>query len=387
MRQNRRRNPARRQQPAPRFLIAPLLAVGGLAVVAGIAAMISLHLAGSVPPAVVQDPAELRNAEVEAEPFSLTALHRRLPEQGLEAVARYIDYYRNKRRRGLEAALARSTRYTERFRRIFRRLGLPEDLAYLPLIESGYLESAVSPAKAVGIWQFTEETGRRFKLYSNPWFDRRRDPLTSARAAALYFKQLYRTFGSWDLALAAYNSGAGTVRWAIRVNRKAGKPTHYWALKGLPKETRNYVPAFIAAVLIARNLDAYGFGEIRFMPRMVFERMKVAPGISLSFLAEHLEIDGKSLYELNPELLRRKVPPGDSYYRLRIPPGTRRIVRTKFAERGAVPRDWVLHQVEASDTVQELASRFQAQPGRILKVNGIQDNRELALRKLVLIPL
>jgi membrane-bound lytic murein transglycosylase D len=387
MRYHRRHKRPSRPQSRYGFLLPPLLSLLGLGAVAGLVALISLQLAGRNPPAVLRDAAALHDPAGAHEPFSLTALHRRLTREGLEQVGRYIDYYRDSRRRGIEGALARSTRYMEGFRRIFRRAGLPEDLAYLPLIESGYVETAVSPAKAVGIWQFTEETGRRFNLQSNPWFDKRRDPMTSARAAALYLKQLYRTFNDWDLALAAYNSGAGTVRWAMRVNRKAGKPTSYWMLEELPDETRNYVPAFIAAVLIARNLDAFGFGKIRFMPRLVFERMKVAPGISLTFLAEHLEIDEQSLFELNPELLRREIPPGDSVYLLRIPPGTRRLVRVKLAGEGKAPRDWVLHQVGATDTLQALGSRFQATPARIMQVNGIQDNQDLTRRKLVIIPL
>ncbi len=372
--------------PTPRALVllAPLAA---LLAGAGLAVGIALHLDGGQGPAMIQSGPQIRDAAPGSEPFSLAELHRRLPEPALRQVGRYLDYFRNTRRRGLEGALARSTRYLRRFKRIFRKAGLPEELAYLPLIESGYVENAVSPAQAVGMWQFTAETARRFNLVSNPWFDRRRDPDASARAAARYLRQLHRRFNNWDLALAAYNSGAGTVGWALRVNRKAGLPTHFWALSELPEETRNYVPAFLAAVLIARNLDVFGFDKIRFMPRMTFERIKVSPGISLTTLAQHLEIDEASLYELNPELIRRRTPPGDSFYLLRIPPGTRRMVRSKFTGGKATPRDWMLHRVSEGDTVQTLATRFRALPDRILRFNRIQDNRELAAREFVIIPL
>ncbi|NIP71974.1 MAG: lytic transglycosylase domain-containing protein, partial [Gammaproteobacteria bacterium] len=128
---------------------------------------------------------------------------------------------------------------------------------YLPIIESGFMERAVSPAQAVGIWQFIEETGRRYNLHRNGWSDKRLDPFHSARAAARLLKHLHQTFDNWELALAAYNAGAGTINWAMRVNRKAGLPTHFWALD-LPEETENYVPTFLATVMIAKNPEAFG---------------------------------------------------------------------------------------------------------------------------------
>jgi membrane-bound lytic murein transglycosylase D len=365
-----------------------LLPLGAVVCASAVAAMaMSYIVTGAKAPAVLQDQASIDAMAPSTDPFSVTALHSRLPPYALQEVGRYLDYYRKAKRRGLEGALARSTRFVDGFRRIFRKTGVPVDLVYLPIIESGYMENAVSPAKAAGVWQFTAETGRRFNLMSNDWYDRRRDPMQSARAAALYLKMLHKEFKDWDLALAAYNSGAGTVRWAIRVNKKAGLPTHYWALSELPEETKKYVPAFIGAVLIAKNLDAFGFNKIRFMPRLAFDRIKVSPGFSLSFLAAHLDIDDKSLLELNPELIRGESPPGNTYYQLRIPPGTRRLVSTKLAPVASAPRDWILHQVSATDTVQELATRFQSQTESILQVNQLEDNQELAQRNFVIIPL
>lgn len=365
-----------------------LLPLGAVICASAVMALaMSYIVARAKPPAVLQDQASVAAMTPSADPFSVTELHRRLPPYALQEVGRYLDYYRNAKRRGLEGALARSTRFIEGFRRIFRQVGVPEDLVYLPIIESGYMENAISPAQAVGVWQFTAETGRRFNLMSNDWYDRRRDPMRSARAAALYLKLLHKEFNSWDLALAAYNSGAGTVRWAIRMNKKAGLPTHYWALSELPEETRKYVPAFIGAVLIAKNLNAFGFNKIRFLPRLAFDRIKVSSGFSLSFLAAHLDIDEKSLFELNPELIRGEIPPGNTYYQLRIPPGTRRLVSTKLAPVVSAPRDWMLHQVSETDTVQELAMRFQSRSDSILQVNQLEDNQELAQRKFVIIPL
>lgn len=366
-------------------LIVPVAAVVCASAVAAL--IMSYIVSRAKPPAVLQSRASVEAMAPSTDPFSITQLHRRLPPYALQQVGRYLDYYQKAKRRGLEGGLARSTKYLEGFRRIFRKLGVPEELVYLPLIESGYMENAISPAQAVGVWQFTAETGRRFNLKSNDWFDLRRDPMQSARAAALYLKQLHKQFKNWDLALAAYNSGAGTVRWAIRVNKRAGLPTHYWALTELPEETKRYVPAFIGAVLIAKNTNAFGFNKIRFLPQLTFERIKVSAGFSLSFLAAHLDIDERSLFELNPELIRGEIPPGSSFYQLRIPPGTRQLVSTKLVPVADAPRDWMLHQVSETDTVQELADRFQSNSTSILQLNQLEDSQELAQRNFVIIPL
>lgn len=318
--------------------------------------------------------------------FSLTSLHERLPEDAKAQVQRYIDYFRHNRRRGFSDSLARSTRYVERFKEIFREKGLPEELAFLPLIESGFVETAVSPAKAVGVWQFIEETGRRYNLERNSWFDRRRDPISSAKAAASYLAHLHEEFKDWDLALAAYNSGAGTVRWAQRVNRRAGEPLHYWSLD-LPDETRNYVPAFIASVLIAKNPAAYGFDKIDFHPEIEYEVVKVSPGTSLALLEVQLDLKERTLFNLNSELTRGVVPPGDVPYALRVPPGYGRRIAAKLAGVETQPNNWMLHHVQYQDTVQSLARRFRARPATIKKINRLQDNGELLQRRFVIIPL
>ena len=318
--------------------------------------------------------------------FSLTALHERLPEDAKAQVQRYINYFRESRRRGFSDSLARSTRYVERFKEIFREEGLPEELAFLPLIESGFVETAVSPAKAVGVWQFIEETGRRYNLERNSWFDRRRDPISSAKAAASYLAHLHEEFKDWDLALAAYNSGAGTVRWAQRVNRRAGEPQHYWSLE-LPEETRNYVPAFIASVLIAKNPAAYGFHKIDFHPEIEYEVVKVSPGTSLALLEVQLDLQERTLFNLNSELTRGVVPPGDVPYALRVPPGYAQPIAAKLAYVQTQPNDWMLHHVQYQDTVQSLARRFRARPATIKEVNRLQDNGELLQRRFVIIPL
>ncbi len=386
--------------------VVPLVAWGSLA--AALIAVALLIVNEATHPVVVKDPAALPKA-TGSTAFSLTALHKRLPPQALNTVQQYVDFFTTKQRRRVQDGLARSGRYLDAFRQIFRSEGIPEELVYLPMIESGYMETAVSPARAVGVWQFIEETGKRFNLEQNDWFDSRLDPIVSARAAAKLLKTLYEQFGDWDLALAAYNSGAGTVRWALKVNNKARQPSSYWALE-LPEETRNYVPAFIAMVLIAKNPGAFGFSEIPFHAKIVFDQVKVSPGMSLPDFAEHTGIELNRILELNPELLRAEIPPGAKPYTLRVPPGTKAAILDKIAGVKSVgTSDYVIYLVKQEDKLETLAQfAAGAAPGKagsaqafghggetalssriatIQKANRLSDDAELALRRYVVIPL
>jgi peptidoglycan lytic transglycosylase D len=369
-------------QPVWRNILLPIVQWMSLA---GIFVAVAVLIAGEVrPPTVLGGNGDAIGA---AEgPFSLSALYERLPPDALDRVNRNIDYFLGPARRRIVDGLARSTRYLEPYQEIFRQEGLPDELAYLPLIESGFMEKAVSPAQAVGMWQFIEETGDRYNLHRNDWADRRLDPIYSCRAAARLLRQLHETFGDWELALAAYNSGAGTVRWAIRVNQKAGLPTNFWALD-LPDETKTYVPTFLATVMIAKNPGAYGITEIRYQPQVAFDHIKVSPGLSLEELADESGIPAKVLEDLNPALLRGTVPPGDEPYLLRVPRGARYTLPAKLAGVKHWPRDWVLHRVHYTDTVQMLATRYRGKPANILQVNELGGDEELLLRNYIIIPL
>ncbi|MDH5751461.1 MAG: transglycosylase SLT domain-containing protein [Deltaproteobacteria bacterium] len=318
--------------------------------------------------------------------FSLSSLHKRTPPEGIHRIQKYIELFQNGQRRRLIDGLGRSTRYMEGFRKIFRDKSLPVELTYLPLIESGYVATAVSPAQAAGIWQFIEDTGRRYNLERTPWSDQRMDPMASARAAASLLGHLYKRFGNWEHALAAYNSGARTVEWAIKVNKKAGKPTHFWALD-LPEETQNYVPNFLAVVLIAKNPDAFGFTEIQYQPRLAYDLIKVSPGTYLHELATRLDISQNKLWELNPTLVLGQVPPGETPQSIRIPDGLRDLIPAKVAEYKGRLKDWVLHRVSRDDTVDTLASRFRSKSERILQLNRLDGDEDLIQREFVIIPL
>lgn len=321
-------------------------------------------------------------------PFSLSALHQRLPQAGLERVQKHIRLFQTRKRNQIKSGLARSTRYMAYYENIFQRRGMPGELAYLPLVESGFVEHAVSPAQAVGIWQFIPSTGQIYNLELTEWADARRDPLRSANAAAEYLKHLYRRFGAWELALAAYNAGANTVRWRQRENERAGLPLDFWHLK-VPNETHEYVPAFIAAVLIAMNPSAYGFRpeEIRFQPHMAFDLLQVVPNADLDHLAEGFNLPPSALIDLNPHLIRHRTPPGENPHNLRVPRGTRsRVVQHVQAE-SMNEKGWMLHPVRRGDTVNRLAERFGVSAKRILLLNRLQDKNSLGTRLLLIIPL
>ncbi|MDH4225714.1 MAG: lytic transglycosylase domain-containing protein [Deltaproteobacteria bacterium] len=349
-------------------------------------ALVFLILAGGSPiPSPVLKMEEVAQPTKDTNPFSLIALHKRLPAKAIAKVQRFVHYYGSDHKRGFEGSLARSTRYIEPFRKIFRQNGLPEELAYLPLIESGFDHTAVSPANAVGVWQFMEATGKRFDLDATQWADHKRDPLQSAQAAARYLKYLYQMFGNWELALAAYNAGEGSVRRQIKINKKEHKPTRFWDLD-LPQETQGYVPAFLAAVIIAKNPGAFDFHRIPFQPELVFDQIKVHPGTSLAQLAGQMEISLEDLLELNPSLLSGMVPPTGEPYLLRIPNGMKAKIPGKLGS-GKPGRDWMLYPITKKETPEDVATFLRAKSASILKVNQLRSNQELLPGRFLIIPL
>jgi len=220
--------------------------------------------------------------------------------------------------RNFQASLARSGRYLPMMRRIFEERGLPLDLIYIALVESGFSPYARSPKDAVGIWQFIEGTARRYGLKVNDRVDERQDPEKSTRAAARYLQDLYQQFGCWYLAAAGYNAGENRVEGVI--NRHAVQD--FWAMaekKLLPKETCNYVPQVVAAALIAKAPEKYGMAQVRYQTPPACGRVKVPGGVQLARFAESLDIPVKELVELNPELKAGGTPPERQEYLLTVP--------------------------------------------------------------------
>lgn len=244
-----------------------------------------------------------------------------VPIQMNRQVKAYLVYFSTERKNIIRKYLARSTRYLPMIREIFQEHGLPEDLAYLAMIESGFNPHAYSHAQACGMWQFIRGTAARYGLTMNDYVDERRDPEKSTHAAAKYLLDLYKQFGSWYLAAASYNCGEK------RVQREIDNSNHksFWDLSAnqrLPNETQNYVPQMIAATLIAKNPEKFGFKGIPYLPPLQYDTVKVDETTSLAAAAMACNVPPEEIQTLNPELRRGITPPYAGSYTLRIPKGT-----------------------------------------------------------------
>ncbi len=236
-------------------------------------------------------------------------------------VKAYLVYFSTERKNIIRKYLARSTRYLPMIREIFQEHGLPEDLAYLAMIESGFNPHAYSHAHACGMWQFIRGTAVRYGLTINEYVDERRDPEKSTHAAAKYLLDLYKQFGSWYLAAASYNCGEK------RVQREIDNSSHknFWELSAnqcLPNETQNYVPQMIAATLIAKNPEKFGFKGVPYLPPLQYDKVRVDETTSLAAAAMACNVSPEEIQALNPELRRGITPPGAGSYTLRIPKGS-----------------------------------------------------------------
>ena len=270
----------------------------------------------------------------------------------------FVDQYQTSLRSFMQRALERGRRYFPSMARILREEGVPQELAYLPIVESGFSVEAVSHAGAVGPWQFVRGTGERYGLRIDGYVDERRDPEKATRAAARYLRDLYERFGDWHLALAGYNTGEGNIE---RIQTKGCDD--YWEMSDrgfLPNETTEFVPRFLAAVEVAQSPEEYGF-EVTPEPRPHFETVEVMRPISLKVVAKLCGSDEGTLRDLNPALNRGVVPPQG--YRIRLPKGTREqfeVALATYHEPPPPPRPRAarLHTVRKGDTVDRVARRY-----------------------------
>jgi len=232
----------------------------------------------------------------------------------------YLDFFTGKHRKNFAIWLSRSGRYLPMIHEHLRAAGLPEDLVYLAMIESGYNERAYSSAKAVGIWQFIKPTGRSYGLVINNYVDERRDPVKSTQAAVSFLSELYNEFDSWYLAVAAYNAGEGKIRRAI----KKYKTTDFWEIaqgRYLKLETKRYVPKLIAAIIIAKDPAKYGFGTIAYADPLEYETVEVPRWTSLKAVALACDLDSVELKKYNNELSKEFTPPDRASYLFKVPSG------------------------------------------------------------------
>jgi membrane-bound lytic murein transglycosylase D len=249
-----------------------------------------------------------------------------------EPVQRFVRLLAERQPDRMSLYLKRSGRYEGMIRAKLRERGMPEDLLYLSMIESGFNPTARSKAHAVGLWQFVDETARRYGLRIDAYVDERRDPEKSTDAALRYLADLYARFGSWYLAAAAYNSGENRVGRIMveETGSERGREADFWRIRHrLPSETREYVPLMVAAALVGKEPERYGMERVeRWLPEPT-ERVEVPGGLSLDSIGRDVGLPGSEIRALNPELVRGVTPPGASYA-VRVPAGRRELVATRF---------------------------------------------------------
>lgn len=318
-------------------------------------------------------PAVDQNVKAKAE-AELKSTHSDLPLVMTDQVAGYINYFSNRGRGTIEHALARSGRYEDMIRRVLREEGVPEELIYLAQAESGFHPLAVSRAGARGMWQFMGSRAKGYGLERSWWVDDRQDPEKATRAAAHHLKDLYNQFGDWYLAMAAYNSGPGTVQSAVKRTGYAD----FWELYNrnvLPKETRNYVPIIVAVTIMAKNPAQYGLDSVVKEKPVPYETVKINYPIDLRLAAECVDATTEDLLELNPSLLRMTTPK-DRQFDLHVPAGT----VDKFQQAVAsIPADkrvwWRYHKVQDNETLASIARTFHTTPKAIAEANDLGEEQ------------
>jgi membrane-bound lytic murein transglycosylase D len=323
--------------------------------------------------------ATVDNPPLVTEPTPVVARPAPVPAyrvQPNEHVRFFLDRFQTGYRRAItEGRLARSGRYLPMILDIFKEKGLPEELVFTAMIESGFNPVAVSRAGAKGLWQFMAPTARLYGLRVDRWLDERLDPEKSTVAAANYLRDLYAAFGSWDLAQAAYNAGEVRVQQAIQ----STGTRDFWVLHRrsphLLPETKNFVPAIQAATLIAREPEQYGFTVVPEEP-VRYDVVTVPKGTRLMRLAVLSGVALADLEQLNPELWQKQTPP-DAPYELKVPLGTVAEIRTAI-ERDSAPRRIVpapragVHVVQSGDTVWRIARQYGVSALQVARWNGLE---------------
>ena len=275
----------------------------------------------------------------------------------VKAVQKNVTLFSEKIRERFSLYLNRSGKYIELMKKILKENDVPEEIVFIPLIESGFSPHAYSSARAAGYWQFIASTGKHYGLEINWWKDERRDPVKSTVAAANYLKDLYRMFGSWNLAMAAYNAGEGKI---LRALNKT-KTDDYWSLlntRYIKSETKDYVPKFIAASLIATNPGDFGFDDLDYHAPFRYDRVLLTSPVDIEVIAECAETTVDAIKEMNPELRRWCTPPDVSEYTVRVPDGTKDVFLKNLSDIPEEKRFSVdLYTVNKGDTFKTISKK------------------------------
>jgi membrane-bound lytic murein transglycosylase D len=302
-------------------------------------------------------------------------------------VLRYLDYFKNdpKGRSVMSSWLRRAGRYRDLFDKVLARHGLPRDLFYLAMIESGFESAARSRVGAGGVWQFMPGAARAYGLEVSYWVDGRRDPERAADAAARYLKDLYVRFGSWYLVFAAYNAGYGAVLRSIT----SYNTNDYWELikheSGLPWESSLYVPKILAAAIVGRNQAAFGFADVTPDPPFACDEVDVPPGTPLATVARAAGAKTEVIEALNPQLLRGRTPPERGTSRVRVPAGSGAAYAANIDKARTADRfDTVL--LRFGETLDDVARARGVAVRELRRLNGVKDAAELRAGTAIVVP-
>lgn len=285
----------------------------------------------------------------------------------------------------ITAGLERSGRYVPMIQQVFAEEGLPKDLAMIAFIESSFLPHALSNQSAHGIWQFMPRTGRQYGLKSNGIVDERRDPEKATRAAARYLAYLHEIFGDWYLAMAAYNAGEGKI---LRAMDRTGA-RDFWELaatNAIRAQTKNYVPAFLASVLISKNPSHYGF-HVVLEPPLEHERVVLDRPVSLDHLARGAALPVGDLTDLNPELRSLVTPHQPEGYELKIPPGMSEEILAAFAAAPtSPPPEFKTHVAKKGETLRRIARRYGVSVASVASANSLSARARVSRGQEIMIP-
>lgn len=303
-------------------------------------------------------------------------------------VEAWMDYFTGRGRHHMERYLARSSRYIPLMKETLKKEGLPQDLVYLALIESGFNLRAKSRTRAVGPWQFMKPTGKRYGLRVDAWVDERRDFVRSTEAASRYLKDLYLMFESWYLAASAYNAGEFKILRGINTLHT----NNYWRIcetSFLRRETKDYVPKLIAAAIIAKNPEKYGFDDVEYEEPLKFDSVTVEFPLSLTEVARLIDVPTETMEDLNPELMRNVIPEDATPYALRIPVGKRVLVEralTDIRSKLAATEKVRQHVVKNGETLRSVSQRYRVSVRTLANANNMSVREKLTPGLALIIP-
>ncbi|MBC8318395.1 MAG: LysM peptidoglycan-binding domain-containing protein [Desulfobulbaceae bacterium] len=287
----------------------------------------------------------------------------------------YLDFFQNKQRSTFTRWLERSGRYLPMMKEHLKQAGLPLDLVYLPMIESGYSLTAYSSAHAAGPWQFIRSTGKMYGLEINSYIDERRNPVKATQSAISFLSDLYDQFGDWHLAVAAYNAGGRKISRGL----KRYNTDNFWELAQEPYlalETKRYVPKLIAAILIAKDPEKYGFVDINYASPMAYETLEVPRWTSLRAVAVACDSDLKEIQDLNRELRKLITPPDNASYALKVPAGKKDLAAINLPKvHTSINTSYQTHIVQKNETLTMICRKYNLNKTTLLKANNLRKSK------------